>query len=228
MSAVPLTPDHARARLGLGPDAAAHEVIGAFRTAAKAAHPDRSGGDAARFREVLEAYRLLQSLPRLPALVPPDPSPVLEAHVEIPPMTAILGGEAEAVMGDGRRVRVRIPAGARHGERLCIGDEPVSVRLGWDAALQVRGSDLWVTAEIPFLLFQYGGRAGVVTPLGERQLWISRKTAERGLARIEGEGMPARGPHPQGSLYIRLVPDTGAPESPARAQLRRFAAAWAA
>ena len=46
--------------------------------------------------------------------------------------------------------------------------------------------------------------------------------------RIEGQGLPARGAHGHGSLFIRLVPDSGAPESQARVQLRKFAAAWAA
>ena len=37
-----------------------------------------------------------------------------------------------------------------------------------------------------------GGRASVATPLGEKVLWISRKIAERGLVRLEGQGLPAR------------------------------------
>ena len=54
------------------------------------------------------------------------------------------------------------------------------------------------------------------------------KIAERRLVRLEGQGLPARGDYPAGSLFIRLLPDTGEPESPARAQLKKFAAAWAA
>jgi curved DNA-binding protein len=223
----PLTPERAFALLGLSPDAAPHDVIGAFRAAAKAAHPDRPGGDAARFRQILEAYRFLQ-MPVAASAAPAARLAVVEAHVEIAPMLSFLGGEAEAVMSDGRRLRLRIPPGARHGERLTVGAEQVSVRIAADAALQVRGSDLWVTAEVAASLLVYGGRTSVQTPLGERVLWISRKVAERGLIRLEGQGLPARGQHPQGSLYIRLVPDIGAAESPARAQLRKFAAAWAA
>ena len=61
-----------------------------------------------------------------------------------------------------------------------------------------------------------------------RQVEGRVEVAERRLVRLGGQGLPARGAHGQGSLFIRLVPDTGAPESAARAQLRRFAAAWAA
>ena len=228
MSAGKLTPEAARAILGLAPDASPHAVIGAFRAAAKEAHPDRPGGDAAKFREVLEAYRLLQSLPRLPAVIPQAEIPGPEPHVEIGPLTALFGGEAEAVLADGRRLPARIPAGARHGEMLSVGKARVKVRIAAEPAVQVRGADLWVTAEVGAAVLDQGGRVSVATPLGEKVLWINGKIAERGLVRLEGQGLPARGPHPQGSLFIRLVPDTGAPESAARAQLRRFAAAWAA
>ena len=228
MSAAKLTADQARAILGLAPEASPHDVIGAFRIAAKAAHPDRPGGDAARFRGVLEAYRLLQSLPRLPVVIAPAEIPDIEPHVEIGPLTALFGGEAEAVLADGRRLRARIPAGARHGETLSLGQARVKVRIAAEPAIQVRGADLWVTAQVAVGVLEQGGRVSVATPLGEKVLWISGRSAERGLVRLEGQGLPARGAHAQGSLFIRLVPDTGAPESAARAQLRRFAAAWAA
>jgi curved DNA-binding protein len=228
MSAATLTPAQARALLGLAPDASPHDVIGAFRIAAKQAHPDRPGGDAERFCEMLAAYRLLQSQPRLPATIRPFETPIIDPFVEISPHIALEGGEAEAVLAHGRRQRIRVPAGARHGERLAVGADKAQVRIVCDASMQVRGSDLWVTAEIAPLLMKLGGRATVETPLGPKVLWISRKAGERGLVRLEGQGLPAREAYPQGSLFIRLVPDVGAPESAARAQLRRFAAAWAA
>jgi curved DNA-binding protein len=226
MSAPELTVERARALLGLTPAAAPGDVIGAFRAAVKRTHPDLGGGDAARFREILDAYRLLQAQSRLPAVIPP--SAITEAHVEIEPRTAIFGGEADATLAGGARLRIRIPAGARHGERLTAGGERVAVRIRADVDLQVRGSDIWVTAEVAAFLLQDGGRVTLHTPLGPKALWISGKIAQRRLARLEGEGLPARGGHPQGSLFIRLMPDTGAPESPARAKLREFAAAWAA
>jgi curved DNA-binding protein len=228
MSAPELTVERARALLGLAPDAAARDVIGAFRAAVKQTHPDLTGGDAGRFREILDAYRLLQAQPRLPPAIPAAHDELPEAHVEIDPKTAIFGGEADAVLADGARLRIRVPAGARHGERLSAGPGKVAVRIGAGADLQVRGSDIWVTAEVAAFLLQDGGRAMLRTPLGPKVLWISGKIAQRRLARLEGEGLPARGGHPQGSLFIRLTPDTGVPESPARAKLREFAAAWAA
>jgi curved DNA-binding protein len=229
MSAVDLSPDEARAILGLATDANPHDVIGAFRAAAKQAHPDRPGGDAVRFREILSAYRLLQSLPRTPPPTPADAVPrAFSAFAEIGPLAARRGGEAEALLADGRRIRVSIPAGARHGEVLEVAGEKIKLRIRAETAIQVRGSDLWISAEVPAGLLGEGGRATVETPLGQKSLWITAKIAERRLVRLEGQGLPARGLHPAGSLFIRLLPDTGAPESPAREQLKKFAAAWAA
>jgi len=221
-----LTLEAARALLGLSRHAGSEEARIAFRAAAKLAHPDRPGGDAGQFRQIVAAYRMLQDTPPLPAVATPM---VSEAYVEITPLIALQGGEAEAVLMDGRRQRARIPAGARHGERLRIGGGfKVAVRIRIEEAIQVRGSDLWITVQVADFLLGEGGRAVVATPFGEKALWISRKVAERRLVRLEGQGLPARGAFPQGDLFVRLASDAGASEGPARARLRAFAAAWAA
>ncbi len=219
MSAVDLSPDEARAILGLAPDASPHDVIGAFRAAAKESHPDRPGGDAVRFREILSAYHLLQSLPQAPPPPPASSSPApvprgFAAFAEISPMTAMQGGEAEALLSDGRRARVVVPAGARHGEVLEVAGEKIKLRIRAETAIQVRGADLWVSVEVPARLLDDGGRATVDTPLGPQTLWITGKVAERRLVRVEGQGLPARGDYAAGSLFIRLIPDTGAPKAP--------------
>jgi curved DNA-binding protein len=233
MSAARPTVAEARALLGLSIVATSEDVIAAFRAAAKVAHPDRPGGDADAFRQILAAYRVMQVEARLPTTVAPPThtahtSPVLTPFVEVSPLVALRGGDAEAVLSSGQRITARIAPGARHGETVNIAGEPAQVRVRGDGAVQLRGSDLWVTAEVAAFVLDAGGRANVETPLGPKVLWISRKIAERRLVRLEGQGLPAQGAHPQGSLFIRLVPDSGAPEGPARAQLRRFAAAWAA
>src|SRR5579862_34605 len=153
MSAVDLSPDEARAILGLAPDASAHDVIGAFRAAAKQSHPDLPGGDPVRFREILSAYHLLQSLARTPVTAEPSAASAVprgfSAYAEVSPMVALQGGEAEALLADGRRTRVVVPAGARHGEVLQAGAEKVKLRIRAETAIQVRGSDLWISVEVP-------------------------------------------------------------------------------
>ena len=230
MSADPMTPLEAYAILGLDPDTPPQALIGAFREAAKRCHPDRPGGDADSFRRILEAYRLLQSRPRLPALrdLPTFTAPAFVPYVEVLPLVALRGGHAEAVLAGGRRQRLSIPAGVRHGETVNASGVLVSVRFLGDEVLQARGSDLWLTVPIPASLLGEGGRVTVETPFGPKVLWISRRVAERRLIRLQGQGLPACDGHPQGHLFLRLAPDTTEPESAARAQLRKFAAAWAA
>ena len=46
--------------LGIGKDASADEIKKAFRKAAIAHHPDKEGGDEAKFKEVNEAYEVLK------------------------------------------------------------------------------------------------------------------------------------------------------------------------
>ncbi|MDZ4376438.1 MAG: molecular chaperone DnaJ, partial [Phenylobacterium sp.] len=92
----------------------------------------------------------------------------------------------------------------------------------------VRGDDLWMTAKVAPAVLKKGGRIAIDTPIGRRSVWIDRKAAERGLVRVEGEGLPARGRRAEGHLFICLSAQAGGADSAALALLRRFAAAWAA
>ena len=218
-----LTEQEACAILGLAPNTGREMLAGAFRVAVKAAHPDRTGGDPERFRLVLEAYRLLQAAPERPAAAPPG-----APFVDIALWIAIAGGEVELDLPSGRRVRVTVVPGVRDRETLEVDGETVTARIASGEAVEVRGSDVWVAARIPAVLLAEGGRATVVTPLGVKILWVSRKVAQRRVVRLPGLGLPARGAWAAGDLCIRLVPDIEAPESASRARLRKFAADWAA
>jgi curved DNA-binding protein len=92
----------------------------------------------------------------------------------------------------------------------------------------VRGDDIWMTVKVSAATLKKGGRVSLETPLGRRTVWINRKAAERGLVRLEGQGLPARGRHPCGHLFLRLAAASTGADSAALALLRRFAAAWAA
>ena len=201
-------------------------------------HPDHSGGDAARFREMLEAYRLIQTVMSLkPAPAEPGPPPSANAPpavrpeplyrpiIHIDPAQAMLGGSRDVQLTDGRRIVVRLPAGLRPGDLVRAGGETFRVVMRPEGDTVVRGSDLWVTARAPAAVLQTGGRVALSTPLGRRIIWISKKAGERRLVRLEGQGLPARGEYAQGNLFVRLAPEAETRDSPARALLRRFAEA---
>ena len=93
-------------------------------------------------------------------------------------------------------------------------------------AMDVRGADIWIVAEVPVFVLERGGRATVETPRGPRTLWIDRAAAERRRLRLAGEGTPATADSPAGDLVIELEP-AAIVESATRTRLRQFIAAWA-
>lgn len=235
MAAAPatkITRKQARDILGIGQAAPPADLRRAFREAAKSAHPDRPGGDAERFREVVEAYRLLSEPKPADRFIQPPATvryPADENRIlPITPLLALEGGVVLHQRPGASALKITLPAGLRTGDRLRAGDAVLEIAIGGDRNLMVRGHDVWLTAPLhPHVLAQ-GGRVAIDTPLGRRIVWITRKAAERGLVRLAGQGLPARGDHPQGHLFLRLTEQRRATDSVASALRRRFAAAWAA
>jgi curved DNA-binding protein len=220
----------ARALLGVAPGADERELRAAYREAAKRAHPDRPGGDAALFRDVLAAYRLLQDNPAAPIHFPPavaQPARVEQASLRIDTALAFAGGALDLKV-DARKLRLTLPAGLRAGDKVRVEDVTFQVTIAHDPDALVRGDDLWLTARLDARALAEGGRIEVTTALGPRLVWISTKAAARGLVRLPGQGLPARGQHRAGDLFLRLEALGDGAESAARSQLKRFAAAWAA
>jgi curved DNA-binding protein len=216
----------AREVLGVTSAATPAEVRAAFREAARRAHPD-TGGDAGSFRQVVDAYQRLQDPERFTAppvrqRATPDPD------LEITPKLALEGGDVDHSFPDGRTIRITLPAGLRSGDKVVADGAELCVYIRADEGVLVRGDDLWMTVKVSGATLKKGGRVSLDTPLGQRSVWIDRKAAERGLVRVEGEGLPARGRRAQGHLFVRLTAAPGIADSAAMALLRRFAAAWAA
>ncbi|MCR5872998.1 DnaJ domain-containing protein [Phenylobacterium sp. J426] len=226
-----MTLKQAREVLGVSSLCTPSEVRAAFREAAKHAHPDAGGSDGA-FRQVVEAYRRLRN-PIIDDGFAPTPArraaePAGDPRLNIPPITALLGGVVEHRLPDGRTLRITLPAGLRCGDKVRAGDARLEIYVKAEGGVLVRGHDLWMTAHLAPATLKKGGRISLDTPLGKRIVWITGKAAERGLVRLEGQGLPARGKHPKGHLFIRLAQTSGAVDSAAVSLLRRFAAAWAA
>lgn len=231
-SAPSLSLSAARAILGVAPGADERELRAAYREAAKRAHPDRPGGDAVLFRDVLAAYRMLQGVDApAPMGFPPatveTPAMPSQACLDIDAAFAFSGGALETDIA-GRRLRLTLPAGLRQRDTVRVGDTLLTVRIKADPAALVRSHDLWLTVQLDAKVLAEGGRVELDTVIGPRTVWISTKAAERGLVRLNGQGLPARAAHPAGDLFLRLERTGTVHESAARSQLKRFAAAWAA
>lgn len=231
-----LTTRRARELLGVAASASPGELRRAFRNRAKSVHPDRDGGDADSFRRLVEAYDVLRGgagssqTERLhqPPSVPERRRAQDASTLSLTPQLALRGGRVDHELADGRRVRITAPAGLRSGDRLRAGGEVLTIAVRGDGQLIVRGNDLWITAVLDRALLDQGGRVSLDTPVGPRDVWITRKASARGLIRLAGDGLPARGRHRQGDLFIRLQAASETASSAARTLLRRFAAAWAA
>lgn len=223
-----ITVSRARELLGVGLFATPGEVRRAFREAAKLAHPDRPGGGAEQFREVAAAYQKLTCTPIADRTVPAPPRPEPPGVLAISPLVALQGGEATHRLADGRTIRVRAPAGLRSGDTVRAAGASLTVAITSDPAMIVRGDDLWVSVSVDPRTLVEGGRIALETPIGRRIVWVTKKAGERGLVRVVGQGLPARGSHPHGHLFVRLAARRGEADSAARVLLRRFTAAWAA
>lgn len=228
----------ARALLGLTGPVDQAELKAAFRATVKAARPDTPGGDEARFRKVIAAWRMLQENPPAPRLpdstLAPAPSPWApkpsDPVIVITPQEALKGGQITATVG-AKAGKVRLPKGIRSGDRVRLkgaGENgaalQVPVLIKGDDDLTAMGDDLYMTCPIPTRLLEDGGRLEIRTHAGPRSAWIVAGQQPLRL-RLKDLGLPARGKHPQGHLFVTLVPSEDAP-SAAEDLLVRFTRVW--
>lgn len=217
--------------LGLHGPTEPEALARAFRLAVKSARPDLPGGDADRFRRVIAAYRLVQSQGARPVLAAPVQRPAALPVVGLTPLQAVLGGDTTVRLGD-RTLRVHAPAGMRTGEhlRLKAGTEdgsdlylPVLIRP--TEGMSVLGDDLYMNAPVAPRVLADGGRVEVDTHAGPRDAWVAPGLTVPVRLRLRGLGLPARGAHPEGHLFVSLQPSEDAP-SAAEDLLARFTRVW--
>ena len=218
----------AREVLGVSSASTPVEVRQAFRVAAKRAHPD-SGGDESTFRQVVDAYQRLQDpLSDRFVQTPVRPRATPDPDLEISPLIAMDGGDVDHRLPDGTLIRIALPPGLRSGDKVRAGGVELCVYIRAAEGVLVRGDDVWLTVKVSPATLRKGGRITLDTPFGRRIVWVDQKAAERGLVRLEGQGLPARGQRSKGHLFLRLAATPGMADSAALSLLRRFAAAWAA
>ena len=204
----------------------------AFRAAVKTARPDRPGGDAVRFRQVIAAYRLLQAqgtarLALAAPVVRAAPPPV----ATLTPRQAVNGARIDVRLG-GRRLRLSVPAGMRTGQHLRLkgagpdgGDLYLRVLIRPAEGLSVMGDDLFMNAPASERILADGGRLEIQTHAGPRSAWITPGLSSPVRLSLRGLGLPARGSRPAGRLIVTLNPCEDTP-SAAEDLLVRFNRVW--
>lgn len=223
-----LTLSEARSHLGLEAPHAPDAIGPAFRRAVRAV---AEAGDDTRLRELIAARDLLLAAAAPEALPAPAKRPPPPPLIALGPLEALHGGVVEAFVA-GRRLRIMAPPGLRTGEHLRLrgagsaGEDlylPVVIRSG--AGLSVVGDDLYMTAPASPRVLEDGGRVEVETHAGRRDLWVTPGLQAPVRLVLRGLGLPARGRHPAGRLYVRLEPSADAP-SAAEDLLARFHRVW--
>ena len=231
MSAPGSSLTEAFAVLGLHGPAEQDALARAFRLAVKSARPDQPGGDAERFRRVISAYRLIQSHGLRPALAAPVHRPAALPVVGLTPRQAIAGADTTVRLG-GRTLRIYAPAGMRTGEHLRLkaggadgSDLYLPVLIRPNDGVAALGDDLYMTWPVAPRLLADGGRVEIETHAGARSAWVAPGLTDPVRLRLRGLGLPARGAHPQGHLFVSLKPSEDAP-SAAEDLLARFTRVW--
>jgi len=133
-----------------------------------------------------------------------------EAHAEIT-LEEAFHGTTRVVDVEGRRLEVRIPAGADTGTRVRLtgkapggGDLFVVVKVRTDPRFKRRGTDL--ERELPITLAEalLGAEVHVQTLKGRVLLTIPRGTQTGRTFRLKGQGMPRMAAGDPGDLYVKV------------------------
>ncbi|HJY98328.1 MAG TPA: DnaJ C-terminal domain-containing protein [Patescibacteria group bacterium] len=124
-------------------------------------------------------------------------------------MEAVKGTDKEVAV-NGKKRKIKIPAGIYEGARINFGDFSLSVNIRPDKFFERQDDDIYVNVGIPFSLAVLGGEIKVPTVDGEVRIRIRPGTTggtvmrlrERGVAHLHGRG--------KGDEYVRinvLVPE---------------------
>jgi curved DNA-binding protein len=124
-------------------------------------------------------------------------------------------GTSRRIEVDGRRLEVKIPAGARTGTKIRVPDAVTSpdgqkgdlyllVQVANDAQFERKGNDVYTDVDVDLLKAVLGGEVTVQTLSGSVVLTIPPGTQPGQTFRLAGQGMPQiKAPQSRGDLYVR-------------------------
>ena len=118
-------------------------------------------------------------------------------------MEAVKGVEKE-VQIDGKRQKIKIPAGVDDGMRIRFQDYDVILSVHPDSRFQREDYDLVTTIEVSFAQAAIGGSVDVPTIDGTLKLKIQPGTQPGTLIRLRGKGVPHVRGSGRGDQYIRV------------------------
>ena len=118
-------------------------------------------------------------------------------------MDAVKGVEKE-VSVEGKKRKIKIPAGVDEGSRINFGDFILSVNIRPHELFEREGDDIYVRLFIPYSLATLGGEVKVPTIDGEVKIRIRPGTQSGVMIRLRGKGAPRLHGRGRGDAYVRL------------------------
>ncbi|MEJ2347871.1 MAG: DnaJ domain-containing protein [Patescibacteria group bacterium] len=119
-------------------------------------------------------------------------------------MEAINGVEKEVTI-EGKKKKIRIPAGIYEGSRINFNDFILSVNIRPHGIFERDGADIFVRSAIPFSLAALGGEIEVPTVDGDVKIRIKKGTQSGTMIRLRGKGAPRLRGRGKGDQYVRVL-----------------------
>jgi curved DNA-binding protein len=125
-------------------------------------------------------------------------------------------GTTRRIEVDGRRLEVKVPAGARSGTKIRVADAVASpdgqkgdlyllIQVAEDPRFERKGNDLYTDVEVDLLKAVLGGEVTVETLSGSVVLTIPAGTQPGQTIRLAGQGMPQiKNRESRGDMFVRV------------------------
>ncbi|NCN82724.1 MAG: DnaJ domain-containing protein [Candidatus Pacebacteria bacterium] len=114
-------------------------------------------------------------------------------------------GVTKEVQIDGKKHKIKVPAGANDGTRIRFDNFDVTINVGTHPRYKRDNADLFVDQPITFSLASLGGTTEVATVDSKLKLKVRAGTQSHTLVRLRGEGVPHLQHSGKGDLYVRLI-----------------------
>ena len=118
-------------------------------------------------------------------------------------LEAAKGCEKEVIM-EGKKRKIRIPAGVDDGSRIRFGDFYITIDVRPSKIFQRDGADVFVNVQIPLTLAILGGTIEIPTIDGDLNLRIRPGTQPGTMVRLRGRGIKRPQSYGRGDQYVRL------------------------
>lgn len=121
-----------------------------------------------------------------------------------------VNGVSKEVSIEGKKRKIKIPAGIYEGATIDFGDFRVSVNIKPDKLFERQDDDIYVSVGIPFSLAVLGGEIDVPTVEGDVGIRIRPGTQGGTMMRLREHGVPHLHGRGKGDEYVRinvLVPE---------------------